>query len=97
MHLLRIKDGPVWWTRLLGLPEEIEELVAPVYRDNPECRVYLYDFSTPLPAPRPLAVLKGFAPDDENHVIYSVESMSGAKLFSFGFLVEPLALPESQG
>lgn len=90
MYLLRVKDGSSWTTTLVSDSEEITSVVAPIYRGNQDCRVYLFEFVTTLPQPKALAVLKSFDPEDENIVIFWIESTSGAKLFSFRF---PLLTP----
>jgi hypothetical protein len=83
--VLRVRDGAVYNNAFVDTTQEMSDFVAPLYAGNVNIRVYLFECTTSTPAPVARAVFRTFDPADENHIIYYVESLSGAKLFDFDF------------
>lgn len=88
MYVLRVKDNAVYNDAYVGSTAEMGEFVAPIYAGNVNVRVSIFELTSSTAAPVARAVFRTIDPEDVNHIIYYVESLSGAKLFDFDFHLE---------
>lgn len=85
MYCLRTNNAGTWANALVADATEIAENVAPVFRENMNTKIYLFDLPTSKAAPTALAVTRMYNPEDDNDIMWLVQTISGLTLFEFDF------------
>lgn len=100
-YIIRVQDRSVpgaftWTDGWVHNGAEMAAVYAPIYRTASVCRLYLYEClnGTTTSTPVGRAPFTYVDPEDSNHILVQVETLSGAALFTFDFyLVEPELTP----
>lgn len=88
-YLIRTKKIPtVGQVALVETPEDMAAFVAPTYRADTTIRIYLFNLGTSA-VPAPLAVTRAYDPEDDNQIVWLVQTLGGLSLFEFRFPFDP--------
>lgn len=97
-YVVRVQNretpGAFFWTNgWAQTHQQMADLIQPVFKNALKTRVYIMECKEAGPLPVSLAAFPTIDPENENHIIVFVQTLSGANLFDFDFTLagtEPL-------